>query len=147
MITTIILLGILGSIISSVLGTIWYSMGTPMGRLHMKTLGFDNLTKEEQQKKIDEAKPYMWKIYLLQMFLSFLTSAFIAGIMYYQKSMSSAVYGEVFAIWICFTVPLIGQAIIWNNHDRKLAFKKFLSESLFNLLAFLIIVFVFSFVI
>lgn len=147
MITTIILLGILGAIISAVLGTFWYSMATPMGRLHMKSLGFDKLSKEEQKKKIEEAKPHMWKSYLLQIFLSFLTSAFIAGIIYYQKSMVSAVYGEIFAIWLCFTLPLTGQALIWNNHDRKLAFKKFLSDSLFNLVTFLFIVFVFSFII
>lgn len=144
MISTVILLGILGAIISALLGTFWYSMATPMGRIHMKSLGFDKLSKEEQKKKIEEAKPHMWKSYLLQMFLSFLTSAFIAGIMYYQKSMTSAVYGEVFAVWLCFTVPLIGQALIWNNHDRKLAVKKFFSDSLFNLVTFLIIVAVFS---
>lgn len=147
MITTIILLGILGAIISAVLGTFWYSMATPMGRLHMKSLGFDKLSKEEQKKKIEEAKPHMWKSYLLQIFLSFLTSAFIAGIMYFQKSMTNAVYGEIFAIWLCFTVPLVGQALIWNNHDRKLAWKKFFSDGLFNLVTFLVLVFVFSFII
>ncbi|MEN9338343.1 MAG: hypothetical protein RI945_68 [Candidatus Parcubacteria bacterium] len=147
MITTIILLGILGAIISAVLGTFWYSMATPMGRLHMRSLGFDKLSEEEKKKMIKEAKPHMWKSYLLQMFLSFLTSAFIAGIMLYQKSMTSAVYGEIFAIWLCFTVPLIGQALIWNNHDRKLALKKFFSDGLFNLVVFLVIAFVFSLII
>lgn len=141
---TIILLGILGAIISAVIGTFWYSMATPMGKVHMASLGFDKLSKEEQDKKIAEAKPNMWKSYLLQMFLSFLTSAFIAAILSYQKSMLAAVYGEVFVIWLCFTIPLIGQSLLWSNCDRKLVWKKFFSDSLSNLVTFLVIVFIFS---
>ncbi|MEI6353050.1 MAG: DUF1761 family protein [Candidatus Nomurabacteria bacterium] len=144
---TIILFGILGAIISAVIGTLWYSMGTPMGKIHMKSLGFDKLSKEEQKKKIEEAKPNMWKSYLLQMFLSFLTSAFIAAILSYQKSTVLAVYVEIFAIWFCFTIPLIGQALLWSNCDKKLVWKKFFSDSFSNLVTFLVIVFIFSLII
>ena len=49
---TIILFGILGAVISAIVGSIWYSMSTPMGRVHMASLGFDKLSKEEQNKKI-----------------------------------------------------------------------------------------------
>jgi hypothetical protein len=38
---TIILLAIGGAILSAVIGTFWYSNSTPMGKLHMKYLGFD----------------------------------------------------------------------------------------------------------
>ena len=44
---------------------------TPMGRVHMQYLGFDKLSKEEQDKKIEEAKPHMRKSYLGQTLLSF----------------------------------------------------------------------------
>jgi hypothetical protein len=32
---------------------------TLMGKVHMQVLGFDKLSKEEQAKKIEEAKPHM----------------------------------------------------------------------------------------
>ena len=74
---TILALGLAGSVISAVTGTLWYSGGTPMGKWHMKYLGFDKLSEEEKAKMIAEAKPKMWKTYSAQMLLSFLTSLFI----------------------------------------------------------------------
>lgn len=144
----IFLLGILGAIISAVVGTLWYSMKTPMGRLHLESLGFLKLSKEEQQKRIAEMKPKMWKYYLAQMFLAFLTSAFIAFIMIAQKGYaSSAIYAEVAAIWLCFTVPLVGQNLLWGNYDLKLRWRKFFSDSASNLVTLLVIVFIFSLII
>lgn len=147
---TIILLGILGAVISAAIGIFWYSMKTPMGRLHLESIGFSKFSKEEQEMKMNEMKPKMWKYYLAQMFLSFLVSAFIAFIMIEQKSLavgSVAIYGEVFAIWLCFVVPTIGQTLLWGNVDLKLRWKKFFSDSLSNLVTLLLIVFVFSFIV
>ncbi len=146
--TTIILLGILGAVISAAIGTFWYSMATPMGKIHLETTGFSKFSKEEQERKIQEMKPKMWRYYSAQMFLSFLTSAFIAFIMISQKAFGSEIiYGEVFGIWLCFSVPLVGQALLWGNIDQKLRWKKFLSDSLSNLVTFLVIVFVFSLIV
>ena len=145
---TIILLGILGAIISAAIGTFWYSMKTPMGRVHLQSTGFSNYSPEEQQRKIQEMKPKMWKYYLLQMILSFVTSVFIASIMTAQKGFGSGViYGEIAGVWLCFTVPLIGQSLLWGNIDQKLRWKKFFSDSLSNLVTFMVIVFVFSFIV
>ena len=44
----IILLGILGSVISAAIGTFWYSMKTPMGKIHLESTGFSKFSKEEQ---------------------------------------------------------------------------------------------------
>ncbi len=146
--TTIILLGILGAVISAVIGTLWYSMSTPMGKLHLESTGFSKFSKEEQDMKIKEMKPKMWKYYLAQMLLSFLTSAFIASIMMAQKVFGTGIiYGEVFGVWLCFTLPVIGQALLWGNTDPKLRWKKFFSDSLSNLVTFLVIVFIFSLII
>ena len=147
---TIILLGILGAVISPVIGTFWYSMKTPMGKIHLESTGFSGLSKEEQEMKMKEMKPKMWKYYLAQMFLSFLVSVFIAFIMIEQKAFgvgSTAVYGEVAGIWLCFVVPTIGQALLWGNCDSKLKWKKFFSDSFSNLLTLLVIVFVFSLIV
>lgn len=145
---SIILFGILGAIISAIVGTFWYSMSTPMGKVHMASLGFDKLSKEEQKKKIEEAKPKMWKSYLAQIFLSFLTSVFIAFVVMQYKNAGFPIYfayGSVAAVWLCFTIPLIGQALLWSNTDRKLVWKKFFSDSLSNLVTYFIIIFIFSY--
>ena len=145
---TIILLGILGAIISAIIGTFWYSMSTPMGRLHMESIGFNKLSKEEMEEKIKTMKPKMWKYYLAQMFLSFLTSVFIAFIILEQKAFGHLmIYAEVAGIWFCFIIPLIGQSLLWGNIDQKLRWKKFASDSLASLITFFAIIFVFGFII
>jgi hypothetical protein len=138
----IILTGVLGAIISAVTGTIWYSNATPMGKWHMAYLGFDKLSKPEQDKLIAEAKPKMWKTYSAQMFLSLLTSLFIAGVTSYtiqSGGPANAVYYYVVMIWVAFTVPMIGQNILWGKTEGGLAWKKFCSDSAYNLITFLLI--------
>ncbi len=143
--TTIILIAIIGAIISAVTGTLWYGGWTPMGRWHMQYLGFDKLSEEEKQKMIAEAKPKMWKTYSAQMFLSFLTSAFIALVTGFSISNGapvSSVFYYIPMIWLCFTVPMIGQNILWGTSEGTLAWKRFFSDSLYNLITFFIIGFV-----
>jgi hypothetical protein len=139
---TIFLLAIGGAIVASVVGTIWYSNKTPMGKLHMKYLGFDKLSPEEQQKLIAEAKPKMWKSYLGQMILSFL-SAFAVSlivIMSMRNGVSlSLVLGFVALNWLCFIVPTTGSALIWGTCDRSLAWKKFISDIASNLVTLIVI--------
>ena len=136
---TIILLSLLGAVISAVIGTFWYSPITPMGRWHMSYIGFDKLSKEEQDKKIAEVKPHMWKSYLLQFILSFITSLFIVSVTTQTYTMA---YIFVSMIWLAFVVTNIGSSLIWGNCERKLVWKKFFSDSLNNLVVYLLIVFV-----
>ncbi|MBU6141510.1 DUF1761 family protein [Patescibacteria group bacterium] len=140
--TTILLVGIAGAVISAITGTLWYSNATPMGRWHMQYLGFDRLSNEEKEKMIADAKPRMWKSYSAQMLLSFLTSFFIAFVTSYtvqNGGPASAVFFYVPMIWIAFTVPVIGQNILWGRSKGSLAWKRFISESSYNLITFLII--------
>lgn len=126
---SIILITLLGGVVSIIIGSIWYSDKTPMGRLHMQTLGFDKLSPDEQKKLIEEAKPHMWKSFLGQFVLSSLTAFFIALV-----SVNGTANGESFTMiagygilaWLCFMVPVIGSDIIWGNVDRKIALKKFI---------------------
>ncbi len=144
---TIILLGILGVVISILVGICWYSTKTPMGKLHLESLGFSNVSKEEQEKKMREIKPKLWKYYVGQIILSFLTSTFIAYIMLEQRMFgigSAAIYVEVGAIWLCFNVPIVGQTLLWGNCDLKLRWKKFFSDIFANLVTYMLIIFIFS---
>lgn len=134
--TSIILITLIGALISIIIGSVWYSDKTPMGRLHMQVLGFDKLSKEQQQKLIEEAKPHMWKSFLGQFILSGLTAFFIA-LVSVQGSQNGETIGMIAGYsvlaWLCFIVPVIGSNIIWGNVDRKIAFKKFIYDILANL--------------
>ncbi len=139
---TTILIGVLGAVISAMTGTLWYSGLTPMGKWHMQYLGFDKLSEEEKKKIIAKAKPKMWKSYLAQIILSFLTSFFIAFVASYtvkNGGQASAVFYYVIMIWVAFTMPMIGQNILWGKSEGGLAWKRFFSDSFYNLITFLII--------
>ncbi len=127
----IVLLALGGIVIAVVVGTAWYMPITPMGRLHMRYLGFDKLTPEEQKQKIEAAKPTMWKMYLGQMILSLLSSVAVVAIitMSMQNGMTfSAALGFVLFNWLCFVVPAVGGNILWGNCESAIAWKKFFSD-------------------
>ncbi len=138
---TLILLSFAGALIAAVIGTFWYSSLTPMGRLHMKYLGFDKLSPEEQKAKIEEAKPTMPKIYAAQIGLSLLTAFSVVFIvtMSVQNGVSVPLaFTFVVMNWLCFIVPTIGSAILWGNCDRDIAWKKFFSDSASSLVTLLV---------
>lgn len=140
--TTILLLSLVGTILSVVVGTFWYSNSTPMGRVHMQYLGFDKLSVDEQKRKMEEAKPMMPKMYASQMALSFLTSfatVFIVTMSIQNGLNLGMAVGFVVFNWFCFMVPVVGSNIIWGNCDPKLAWKKFFSDSSANLVTVLLI--------
>jgi len=134
--TTIILLSLAGAVIAAVVGTVWYSDKTPTGKIHMKYLGFYNLSPEEQKQKIAEAKPKMWKMYVAQMALSFLTAfsvVFIVTMGMINGLSFGVALGFVAMNWLCFIVPIIGTGILWSNCDRSIAWQKFFSDIASNL--------------
>lgn len=134
-----ILLGLLGAVIAAIVGTFWYSGATPMGKWHMQYLGFDKLSPEEMKQKIAEVKPKMPLSYATQLLLSFITSLFIVFV---ASRTGSMVYGYVAVIWLAFIVPNIGSSLLWSNCDRALVWKKFFSDSLSNLVTYLLIAWV-----
>lgn len=142
--TTIFLLALVGAVIAAVVGTFWYMPNTPMGRIHMKYLGFDKLSKEEQDQKIAEAKPHMWKTYLAQIALSFLTAFATVFIIIFGMRNGVTLglsLGFIAFNWLCFVVPTVGSAILWGNCDPKLAWKKFFSDALSILVIMLLVAF------
>lgn len=144
---SLILLSVVGAIIAGGIGTFWYSNATPMGKIHMQYLGFDKLSEEEKKKLIEEAKPKMWKTYLLQMILSFLTSLAVVFIVTtsLQNGVPFAVaVGFITMNWLCFVLPTIGGALLWGNCDPKIVWRKFFSDVSYNLVTLLVVAFVTS---
>jgi len=141
----VVLIGVVGAVVSAIVGTFWYSGATPMGKWHMQYLGLDKLSEEEKAKMIAEAKPKMWKTYFAQMILSFLTSLFIGfttSFTVQSGGPDSVVYFYVLMIWVAFTIPMVGQNIIWGKSEGNLACKRFISDSLSNIVSFMIIAFI-----
>lgn len=130
---TIILITFIGAVVSLIVGSIWYSPSTPMGRLHMKAIGFDKITPEEQKRLIEEMKPKMWKSFLGQFILSALTAFFIAFItvigMENGQTFDMIVVEAIF-VWLALMVPVIGSNILWGNTPRDIVWKKFASDSI-----------------
>ncbi len=140
--TTIILLSIAGAIISAVIGTVWYSNVTPMGRLHMRYLGFDKLSAAEQQAMMAQGKSMMPKLYAGQMLLSLLTA--FATVFIITLSMQNGIsfgmaLGFVVLNWLCFVVPTIGGALLWGTCDRAIVWQKFFADILYSLVTLMVI--------
>jgi hypothetical protein len=132
----IAIVGVVGVLISMGLGAFWYSPKTPTGRLHMRYLGFDKLSKEEQDALIEREKPHMWKTYLGQMVLSLLTS--VATVFIVSMSMQNGVPMSMALLfplvnWLCFSVPAVGQNVLWGTCPREIAWQKFISDSAYVL--------------
>lgn len=145
---TLLALSFAGAVLAAFVGTFWYSNITPMGRLHMRYLGFDTLSVEEQKQKVEEAKPMMWKLYLGQLTLSFMTALAVVFIMMtsIQNGVSAQLsFGFVLMNWLCFMVPVIGSAIVWGNCDRAIVWKKFFSDISANLVTVLLIAYMTTF--
>jgi len=145
---TIFLLALAGAVVAAVVGTFWYSDKTPMGKIHMRSLGFDKLSDEEKKRLIAEAKPKMPKMYAAQIGLSLLTA--FATVFIIIKSVENGVtfgvaLGFVLLNWLCFVVPTVGSAILWGNIDRSIAWKKFFSDILSSLVTLLLIAILASF--
>ncbi len=138
---TVALLALLGAIIAAVVGTFWYSNATPMGKIHMKYLGFDKLSPEEQKIKMEEAKPMMAKMYIGQLLLSFLTAFAVVYVVttgIHNGLPFVLTLGFVLMNWLCFMVPIIGSGILWSNCNRSIAWKKFFSDIFCNLVILLL---------
>ena len=138
---TVILIGILGMIIAAVVGTLWYSDKTPMGRWHMVSMGFDKLSPEEQARMKAAGKASMKKLYGGQMLLSLVTALFIGAVTSFSVqngAPASSVFSYIPAIWLAFTVPMIGQNILWGNSSGSLAWKRFFSDSASTLITYML---------
>jgi hypothetical protein len=143
--TTIIILSLVGAIIAAAVGTFWYSNKTPMGKIHMRYLGFDKLSAAEKKAKMEEGKAMMGKMYAAQMGLSFIMSFWVVFVV--TESVKNglplwlAFLFPVFS-WLSFVVTTIGTGILWSNCDRSIAWKKFFSDISYNLVTILLIAFV-----
>ncbi|MCX8472502.1 MAG: DUF1761 domain-containing protein [Sediminibacterium sp.] len=167
MITTIILLSLLGAVIFMVIGMIWHSPKSPAGKAHLNYIGACQQNSEETKKKMEEMKPHLWKYYLSQFIFSFLSSAFIAHVVIYMKNNASCSSPNssnstcsmmanctscpltlLFFIWLCFVVPISGGHFLWDGRgDGKTKAKMIFYHTLYDLVCYVIIALAFWFIV
>ncbi|MDQ1282023.1 MAG: hypothetical protein QG630_374 [Patescibacteria group bacterium] len=141
----IILLGIIGAIISMIIGMIWHSSKL-FGKSQLDYNAKKVLTFEEHKNKCEESKHLVSQKYLLQFLLSFITSFFLALVMKggYGDIHDKYLYMFVALVWISFTVPAVGTNVLWSEVPKKIALKKFLSDIFYCLITFMLIAFIFT---
>lgn len=147
---SLFLIALLGVVISMVIGTLWHMPNVPTGKLHMDYIGFTKLSASEQERQMKASQPHMWKSFLGQAILSYMSSLFIVFVMYYTTQggvASSMVYGYVCMIWLGFVIPTFGWNLIWWGHDHPARFLwiYFISQAIYYLISYLVIAYVFHF--
>jgi hypothetical protein len=145
---TIVLLSLAGAVIAAIVGTLWYSNATPMGKVHMRYLGLDVLSPESRAQRMQAGKAMMPKMYAAQFALSFpiaFSVVFVITESLHNGLSFTLALGFVVFNWLCFMVPTIGAGILWSNCDRSIAWKKFFSDIFCSLVTILLVAFMTSF--
>ncbi len=108
-------------------GALWYSLlfGKMWGKIH----GFDQLSKDTQQKMMKEMGPYYGVQFLLTLITSFVLAIFIA---YLPADWN--VYALAGFFWIGFIVPAQISAIIFGGTEKKWIMQKVLIQAFSSLI-------------
>lgn len=144
----IILLGIVGAIISMIIGMVWYSPKL-FGKSQLDFNGKKVLTSDEHKNKLEGPKHLVYKKYLAQFILSFITSFFLALVIKggFNLIFNKYLFMFIALIWLCFTVPMAGTNVLWSDVSNKIALNKFLSDIFYSLITFMIVSYIFSLIV
>jgi hypothetical protein len=117
-------------ILSMVVGAIWY--GPLFGKKWMEVIGANALDVEKQK----EMQKGAFKLYVVQFVLTLFQVWVLA---YYIEGWKEA-SGLQNALWIwgAFVMPIIAGASMWNNDSKKIAWSRFLIQSGYQLVIFVI---------
>lgn len=119
-------------VVSLIIGSIWY--GPLFGKKWMEIIGVDPNSMSDEKKK--EMQKKAMPLYLVQALLTFFQVYVLA---YYIAGWTEA-SGVENALWIwgAFIVPTLAGASMWTNDSRKIAWSRFLIQSGYQLVIFII---------
>lgn len=118
------------AIASMIVGSVWY--GPIFGKKWMQICGADKLDMEARKKMQKAAGP----LYLAQFLLTLLQLWVFANILNYWPG-ASTVWIAVF-MWVGFIMPTIAGSSMWNNDTSKVKWARFLIQSGYQLVMFII---------
>lgn len=117
-------------VLSMVIGYIWY--GPLFGKKWMEIIG---VTAEDLERR-KEMQKGAGKLYLVQ----FLLTLFQVFILSFFLAMFDRALALEFSFWIwaAFVMPTIAGSSMWNNDSRKIAWARFLIQSGYQLVMFMV---------
>jgi hypothetical protein len=118
-------------VLSMVIGAIWY--GPLFGKKWMEITGATNQDMETRKKMQKEAGP----LYLVQFILSLLQLFILANLLAWSGWSAQSVWVSFF-IWLGFVMPTIAGSAMWNNDSSKVKWARFLIQSGYQLLCFVV---------
>lgn len=105
---------LVATISAMVIGGLWYSP-LMFGKMWMELSGF---TKEGMA---DKKHPAMWKLYLTQFIISFISAFVLSQFIGTEKIIA---FGNlltlVFSIWIGFQIPVFVSGVLWEGKSIKI---------------------------
>jgi hypothetical protein len=116
-----------GAIFLFIMGMLWY--GPIFGKVWMKIMGVENMSKEE----IAKAQKEMMPMYITQVLLGFVTSY----VLYIFVKMSGMGIMMGFWVWLGFAMPMAAGAM-WDT-KKGMAMKKFLIVAGYQLVTLLVL--------
>lgn len=122
---------ILGAVIAMVLGAIWY--GPIFGKTWLKIIGATEMDKVKRQEMQSKAKP----LYLIQFALA-LFQVFVLARFTLSLSNVSALETALW-LWAGFIIPTVAAGAMWNNDSRQVAWTRFLIQTGYQLVLFVLL--------
>lgn len=121
---------IVGAVLSMVIGAIWY--GPIFGKKWMEIVGVDPNDKETLSKMQKSAMPLYFIQFLLTLFQVLVLAHLIAD--------TKLVGGLERSLWIwaAFIIPTLAGAVMWTNDSGKIKWSRFLIQSGYQLIIFIV---------
>lgn len=121
---------VLCAVLAMVIGAIWY--GPLFGKKWLEVICADKVDLERRK----EMMKGVWKLYLTQFVLTIFQAYVLA---YYIAGWKEASGVEnALWIWAAFVVPVIAGTAMWNNDNAKISWTRFLIQSGYQLVLFII---------
>lgn len=120
-----------GGVISMIVGSIWY--GPLFGKKWMEICGVSAIDEEKRKQMQKEAMP----LYIIQFILSLLQIYILLNLVSWFGGFAKTVW-VAFFMWLGFVMPTIAGSAMWNNNPKKVKWARFLIQSGYQLVMFLI---------
>jgi len=137
---TIIMLVLVTSLVSMIIGAIWYSP-LMFGKFWMMINGTTFKNKEEYKKMQKAAIP----LYALQFVFTIITNfILILTLSYFNVPNLYGLFIISFVMWLGFIMPTQAGEVLWNNMSNKNRLFKFLISTSYQLVAIFAATYIYS---
>ena len=117
------------AVIAMIVGALWY--GPLFGKKWMQVISGNHHDAEARKKMQRDALPLYALQFVLVLYQVFILTDMTAG--FGQAGIFNA-----FITWSAFIMPTIAATAMWNNDSRKIALTRFLIQSGYQLVIFII---------